>query len=91
VSGGEPEQQMKQVIAALGLDCCYRPFTLCLECNQPLEARGREEVKDRVPPYVFRRREHYMECPSCHRVYWRGTHWDAMLRTLKGFCQNNTE
>ena len=91
VSGDEPEQQMKQLIAALDLDCRHQPFTLCLECNQPLESRSREDVKDRVPPYVFMTREQYMECPSCHRIYWRGTHWEAMLRTLEGFCRDTSK
>ena len=36
------ELQMRQVIATLNLDCHFRPFTLCLECNQPLEARNKE-------------------------------------------------
>jgi len=81
----EPEQQMRQVIGALELDSQFQPFTLCLECNQPLLARSKSEVEDRVPPYVFRTQSQYMECPACHRIYWRGTHWQAMARNLEHF------
>lgn len=81
----DAEQQIGQVIGALGLGCRFRPFSLCLECNRPLEERSKEEVKGRVPPYVFRTQEQYMECPACHRIYWRGTHWAAMTRKLEGF------
>jgi uncharacterized protein with PIN domain len=28
-----------------------------------------------------------MECPSCHRIYWRGTHWLAMNRRLERFAE----
>jgi hypothetical protein len=77
-----PERQMRQLMAALDLKGQWRPFTLCLECNRPLEERGREEVAGRVPPYVYATREHYMECPACHRLYWRGTHWERMSRKL---------
>ena len=80
-----PEEQMHQVIDTLGLDCPYRPFTLCLECNQPLEPRTREEVRERVPPYVFKTQSQYMECPACRRIYWRGTHWQAMTVRLERF------
>ena len=81
----EPELQMQQVIEALDLDCQFRPFTICLECNQVLVARAKDKVKDLVPPYVFQTQSQYMECPACHRIYWRGTHWQAMTKTLKKF------
>ena len=83
----EPERQMRQVIDSLNLDCQFRPFTICLECNQPLVPRTREQVKDLVPPYVFRTQVQYVECPTCHRIYWRGTHWQAMTGKLSKFTK----
>jgi len=84
----EPEQQMHQVIDTLNLDCQFRPFTICLECNQPLLDRSKQQVKDLVPPYVFQTQSQYMECPACHRIYWRGTHWQAMTKKLKKFIKD---
>ncbi len=83
ITSDEPERQMHQVIDTLNLDCQFRPFTICLECNQPLVERRPEQVTDLVPPYVFQTQSQYMECPACHRIYWRGTHWQAMTRTLE--------
>ena len=80
-----PELQIKQVIETLNLDIHFRPFSICLECNQPLTERSREQVRERVPPYVYQTQEQYMECPVCHRIYWRGTHWQAMTRKLERF------
>ena len=85
IQGDEPGLQMRQVIDTLNLDCQFRPFTICLECNQSLLERSREEVKDLVPPYVLQTQNQYMECPACHRIYWRGTHWQAMTEKLKKF------
>jgi len=82
-----PQEQIRQVIETLNLDCLSRPFTLCLECNQPLVERSKEQVKDLVPPYVFKTQKQYMECPSCHRIYWRGTHWQAMTKRLEHFME----
>jgi len=87
IQGDEPEQQMCQVIDSLNLDCQFRPFTICLECNQPLLPRSREQVKDLVPPYVFQTQVQYVECPTCHRIYWRGTHWQAMTKKLEKFMK----
>lgn len=82
----DAEQQVRQVARTLGLDCRHRPFTLCLECNQPLVVKSREEVKELVPPYVFQTQVQYMQCPNCRRVYWKGTHWERMSRKLDRLC-----
>ncbi len=76
------KEQLRQVVQALNLDCGLKPFSICLECNQPLLAREKEQVRDLVPPFVFRTQTQYMECPSCHRIYWRGTHWQRMKKDL---------
>jgi uncharacterized protein with PIN domain len=89
IESEEPERQMQQVITRLDLDINLRPFTLCLECNHPLVERSREEVKDRVPPYVYETQSQYMECPACQRIYWRGTHWEAMIKKLEKLAKIN--
>lgn len=91
IESEEPEQQMRQLMRAFDLKTQTRPFTLCLECNTPLESRSREEMAGRVPPYVYRTQTQYMECPGCHRVYWRGTHWAAMVRKLEKLADNLNE
>ncbi len=85
IQSDQPEQQMQQVVANLNLDCCFKPFSVCLECNKPLEEKSKEQSKDLVPPYVFRTQNQFMECPSCHRIYWRGTHWQRMKEKLNKF------
>ncbi len=87
IRSDEPEQQIKQVTDELKLDTVQNLFSRCLECNQPLKERTREQVKGRVPAYVFRTQDQYVECPACHRIYWKGTHWQAMNRTLEKLRQ----
>jgi uncharacterized protein with PIN domain len=77
------EEQIKQVVLELDLSALKKPFTLCLECNRLLVARTKEEVKERVPPYVFKTQHEFVECLECHRIYWKGTHWEAMSRMLE--------
>jgi hypothetical protein len=79
----DPEQQMRQLLSILDLKGQAKPFTLCLEDNAPLAAASPADVKDRVPPYVFKTQTQYVECPACRRVYWRGTHWLAMVRKIE--------
>ena len=88
IHSDEPERQIHQVIDTLGLDCRFRPFTICLECNQVLVERNKDEVEELVPPYVFKTQNQFMQCPTCKRIYWRGTHWQAMTKRLKKFVNN---
>ena len=90
VNGDRPEKQMHQVMEHLPLNIDFRPFSLCLECNQPLVERSKEDIANRVPPYVFQTQEQFVECPACRRVFWKGTHWQAMTRKLRGFVQDQS-
>ena len=88
IDSDKTEPQIRQVIDRLHLDYRSRLFTRCLECNQPLMERNKDEIKDRVPPYVFQTQSQYMECPKCHRIYWRGTHWQSMNKKMKNLTES---
>jgi uncharacterized protein with PIN domain len=81
ITADDPEAQIKQVIAAFSLDA-QQSFTRCLECNASLASISADVVKERIPRHVLETQTQFMECPKCHRVYWRGTHWQEMLKTL---------
>jgi uncharacterized protein with PIN domain len=83
IDSDQPERQIHQVIDTLGLDSHFKPFSLCLECNQALVERSKDEVAELVPPYVFKTQNQFMQCPNCRRIYWRGTHWRAMTKKLE--------
>ena len=82
----DPKAQLQQTVKALNLDYHFRPFSLCLECNQTLMPRSNDKVQSLVPSYVFKTQKQYMECPSCHRIYWQGTHWQAMVKELENLA-----
>ena len=79
----DPKLQVQKVVEALNLNYHFKPFSLCLECNRALIARDREEVKNLVPARVFETQTRYTQCPACHRIYWQGTHWQAMDKKLR--------
>ena len=79
----DPRLQVRDVVKTLKLHCQFKPFSLCLECNRVLVARDKEEVRNLVPARVFETQTRYTQCPVCHRIYWPGTHWEAMGRELR--------
>ncbi len=78
-----PGQQIHEVIEAFGLNSNFNPFSRCLECNESLVKRSKEEVENKVPPYVFQTQSQYVAFPKCHRIYWQGTHWEAISKRLQ--------
>jgi uncharacterized protein with PIN domain len=53
-------------------------FTRCLECNELLEEAPPEAVKGEVPEFVGKTFTAFRRCPTCRRIYWEGTHFQAM-------------
>ena len=87
----DPRLQVQEVVKTLKLDHHFKPFSLCLECNRVLVARDKEEVKNLVPDRVFETQTQYTQCPACHRIYWPGTHWEAMGKELQDLQSEGDE
>ncbi len=84
IKSDEVNQQLKQVLEDLNI----KPdkdiiFSRCLICNTGLNEIPKQQIKDRVPEYVFKTQDEFLICPSCQRIYWSGTHWGNVSRTLK--------
>jgi uncharacterized protein with PIN domain len=86
IEGEDPELQLQQIVGELGLDYHFNPFSICLECNETLLETSKDSVHGIVPPHVYQTHDYYMECPLCHRIYWRGTHWEVMTKKLDEFA-----
>lgn len=77
--------QLRQVVERFGFDP-ELVLTRCVRCNRPLEPVEKNEVKGRVPEYVLRTQEEFLECPGCGRVYWGGTHRERMLEEISALA-----
>jgi uncharacterized protein with PIN domain len=58
-------------------------FTRCIICNEELAEIKKEKAEDRVPEYVFKAQSNFLSCPKCKRIYWQGTHWGNVVKTLE--------
>ncbi len=83
VRGDDYRDQVRQVVAAFAIDPFAHFLTRCLECNTLLLDVAREEAVGRVPPYVSATQEAFQGCPTCDRLYWRGTHRERMFEDLQ--------
>jgi uncharacterized protein with PIN domain len=47
-----------------------------------LEPVAKADVAGRIPPRTALWLDEYTVCRSCQRLYWRGTHWSRIAKTL---------
>jgi len=83
VNSNYPHEQLQDVIThfAISLDQAMF-FSRCLLCNESLDAIDKPAAQGNVPDYVISTVNDFSQCPCCKKIYWKGTHYDNMLRQL---------
>lgn len=81
VAGEHLDDQIREVLVDLQL-APDRSFSRCPVCNELLEIMDHAAAQAKVPAYVAQTQESFKHCPSCRRIYWRGTHWQQMDKRL---------
>jgi uncharacterized protein with PIN domain len=78
------KEQIAEVLKALHLE--LNPdimFSRCILCNLELKPIAKEEVKEKIPAYVYQSEQSFFTCTQCKRIYWQGTHWGNVTKTLE--------
>lgn len=78
--------QLTHLIQRLQLCSEIAPFTRCMACNGAIAVVAPEVIEAVVPPAVYARHQAFWRCAGCARVYWKGSHWAAMQRTIEALC-----
>jgi uncharacterized protein with PIN domain len=86
VPPGRTSAQLAYLVKRLQLCGKIRPFRLCLRCNTEVAPLPAAVARTRVPAAVERNADAFWHCPHCHKVYWRGSHWEAMRRRIRAVC-----
>jgi uncharacterized protein with PIN domain len=55
----------------------------CMACGGGLVPTAKEAVRPRIPPRTALWQDEYFVCAECDRLFWRGTHWERIERTLR--------
>ena len=59
-----------------------RILSRCSICNTPLNSIEKHLVVDQIPPGVFEQHTLFWICPSCNKIYWRGSHYDKIMKKV---------
>lgn len=75
------ENQLDQI--KLDLKVSLKPnLVRCIECNEKLIKVKKEDVKNKIPPYVYKTQKNFLYCKNCDKYYWRGTHYQNIKNTF---------
>ncbi|MEN2999285.1 MAG: Mut7-C RNAse domain-containing protein [Acidilobaceae archaeon] len=82
-SMGTPER-IAEVAVKARLELRADPsLSRCPECNGELSpTEDKERVRDKVPPQALRAYRVFYVCTRCGNVYWEGSHWENIRKTL---------
>jgi uncharacterized protein with PIN domain/sulfur carrier protein ThiS len=79
----DPHLQVREVVERFDLRGSLRPFIRCMRCNTLLRTIEKEEVLERLPPRIQEMYEEFQICPTCDRIYWRGSHYERMSEFIE--------
>ena len=83
VCGTDPHAQVREVVDRFDLRGSLRPFIRCMRCNTLLQPVGKEAILERLPPRIQEMYDEFQICPSCDRVYWKGSHYGRMSEFIQ--------
>jgi hypothetical protein len=80
---GTTTEQIRRIIDHLDIKDNIKPFSRCLRCNALLNIVLKEKILDRIPPKTKEFCDEYVQCQSCDKIYWKGTHFINMKKVVR--------
>jgi uncharacterized protein with PIN domain len=77
------EEQVMETIDRYSLLPLIKPFSMCLECSGSIIAVDKNSIKDKLKPEIIDDYKQFFSCLDCHKIYWKGTHYDTMLASIR--------
>jgi uncharacterized protein with PIN domain len=83
VRSPEAFAQLAEVLARFDLFSLIRPFVRCMECNRPVGRIDKASIIDKLQPDTIRYFGEFFQCEGCGKVYWKGSHYEKMLKFME--------
>ncbi len=81
-------EQATEVVRNFDLDVDRKKlFSRCLRCNGNIVKTEKENVRGKVPDFVYQTCGEFFLCPKCNKIYWKGSHMalaDELIKKIKG-------
>lgn len=78
-----PKEQLIEVLKRFPECGQVEPLSRCFICNTVIEKIDKEAIRTRVDAKTFRIYDNFYECPTCHKIYWEGSHFEKLQREIQ--------
>lgn len=81
IEGGNDIERLSFISNKLGISL-EPEQSRCPVCGGLLKYTEKDFLRDRIPEMTY---EHYTDfwvCDSCGKIYWKGSHWNNILKTV---------
>ena len=82
VRNQNPLQQCREIMHKFSLEHRISPFSRCMECNGIFKKIDKEQIKEDIPDNAHQYFTEFYQCVNCHNLYWKGSHYEEMLKTI---------
>ncbi len=77
-----PYEQVLEVVDFFGLQDLTAFFSRCTACNKLLVPVAKNDIIHLLEPKTRQYFFDFLQCPQCQKVFWKGSHYDAMKDTF---------
>ncbi|MBN2533384.1 MAG: Mut7-C ubiquitin/RNAse domain-containing protein [Spirochaetales bacterium] len=88
VRSRDPKEQLFEVIRRFDLFHSLKPFSRCIQCNEVLGEIRKDKIEQQLPDKVLEKYDRFYSCKRCNKIYWLGSHWKSMKKTLETISGN---
>lgn len=79
--------QLKQVVQWFDLKNHFQPFSRCMVCNGVLDNVPKESIAHLLQKNTAGYFDQFWQCRDCRRIYWKGSHYERMLKTIENIVK----
>ncbi|HEV7331424.1 MAG TPA: Mut7-C RNAse domain-containing protein [Flavisolibacter sp.] len=79
----DPEEQLTEVVRRFALCEHMHPFSRCIACNGFITEVHKDTIIEEIPPDTKAFFHEFYQCTHCSKIYWKGSHYERMLRRIE--------
>ncbi len=83
IESEELEKQLFQLEKIFQVLTKANPFSRCINCNCVLIEIDKAKIKNKVPFFTYTSHANFSICPDCGKVFWKGSHHDAIVKEIR--------
>ena len=87
----DPKEQIHEIVRRFDLAQLAVPFSRCSLCNGILSSVSKRTIEKDLEPLTKEHYHHFKQCPDCHQIYWKGSHFGALEKFIRSILNKNQE